>query len=180
MIPYVVLGLPRSNTYWLSQFLSTDRRPCLHDPSRRWRSRAEVAPFFRQHGAAAVDTALGLIWDEVAVPGVRVVVIHRPVAAVEASLRRIGIDPSGMVEYARKLWAIDGLHFQTTDLDNAEEAAQLFDYCVGEPFNLDRWRRLRRMRLECDPALIMREAMDNLDGIRAVFGSQGEDACSAH
>lgn len=174
MIPFVVLGLPRSNTYWLSQFLSTPGRDCEHDPSRRWRSRAEIAPYFGRRGAAAVDTALGLIWPEVAVRGVRVVVIHRPVVEVRRSLEELGIDSSGMADYARRLWQIDGLHFNVSDLDEQYKAAQLYEFCLDQPCDRERWKRMRRLRLECNPEQIMREAQSNLDGIRAVF--LGEEA----
>ena len=57
MIPFVVLTLPRSRSFWLSKFLD-----CPHDPSRHFRDPADVVAYFND-GASSVDTGLGMIWD---------------------------------------------------------------------------------------------------------------------
>lgn len=93
--PYIVLGMPRSGTAWLSAFLSAPGfPPCEHEPSRFWTSRADLWAFLdRQDGAGISDATLTWFWRDILAfrPDARIVVAWRPSADVRESARRAGI-----------------------------------------------------------------------------------------
>jgi hypothetical protein len=90
--PYFVLGTPRSRTAWLAEFLSTEDRPCAHEPSRRLRGRAAFLDWLMQPGMAASDSVLTLRWRDIlaAQPAARILLVRRPVRDVVASFVRAG------------------------------------------------------------------------------------------
>lgn len=172
--PFVIFGLPRSRTYWLSRFLSYDGRVCDHDPSRFFRTRADVGAYFNRPLAAAVDTALGLIWADVkdALPdNLRVAVVHRSQRAVAASLEAIGAPVPDLGAFAAKLEQIGGEHFEFDELNREAQARAMFEWCLDRPFDRAWWMGLRDVRLECNKAAYVRDVERNLAGVRAVFAT---------
>jgi len=175
--PFLVLGMPRSRTFWTSRYLAYTGRVVEHDPSRRFRARSDIARYFAAPGAAAVDTALGIIWHEIAAtmpPDLRIAVLHRPVADVRASLDRLGVElPDAWLRHlACQLEAIDGLHIEANELDREPYARALFEHCLNRPFDRVWWESLRDVNLQCDRASYLSDMRSNLSGISAVFGRQ--------
>lgn len=173
MLPYLVLGLPRSRTFWLAKFLSRPERMCEHDPSVRFRSRRDVEQYFWAGGAAATDTALSRIWPSFDLSHVLVVVVHRPLFEVCASLRRLGLPTEGMAAAERQLAGIRGMHIKAADLDEERIAEAVYQACTGRLAPAGRWREMIGRNLQCDAGQVAQAAAANQNGIRALFGAGG-------
>lgn len=170
MTPFLVLTLPRSRSFWLSKFLD-----CPHDPSRHFATAADVAAYFSD-GACGVDTALGLIWADMARyvrADLRIAVVHRAVPDVLASLARIGIAgpnlPGAMHRMADALLRIRGAHFAYSQLATRDGAARLFHYCLGRGFSDDWWTTMKDRRLEANLLQTVADAAAN-PGFGQLFG----------
>ncbi len=182
-VPFVVLGLPRTRSFWLAQFLSQPNRPCAHDPARFFTSRHDIVRFFDRPGAAAVDTVLGRLWGEMAphLPAdTRVVVVHRALHDVVASMEKV-CEPHPAVladlpVYEQTLGRIHGKHVPYEDMSTKRGMARLFEYCTRQPFDAARWRALKDIRLECDHEAYRADIMANLDGLKNMFQPVREDA----
>lgn len=170
MIPFVVLSLPRSRSFWLSRFLSSEERPVAHDISRHFKSRVEIHHLFADPHAAVVDTALGLIWADLHIPGVRVLVLHRDVGAVIFSMQRLGMSVNRIPEYDAQLRALPGFHLEQADLESERGAAEVYRYATGCAMPPTRWRDMIGKNLQADVGQVGRDALANIAGIRAVFG----------
>lgn len=175
-MPFVVLSMPRSRSYWLSRFLSTAQRPVGHDIARWFKSHGEIRDYFAAPGAAAVDTALGTIWDRLGITGVKTVLLHRDPDEVARSLRAVGLPAVNLYAYAAKLRAMPGFHVEQSDLDCEAGARAVYHHCTGEQMPSGRWQAFIGRNLQCDIAAMHRDVMANLAGIRAVFGG-GEATC---
>lgn len=169
MKPFVILATPRSRTYWLSQFLSSPRRPVEHEPSRRMRSRGEIRAYFTTPNAAAADTGLGLVWNSLGLEGVTTVIVHRPAAEVLASLRGVGLSTAGIEHYALMLWGINGHHINVADLDNENSANDLYRLCTEREPPPTRWRDMIGQNLQCDIEALRRDVHKNAEGLRAIY-----------
>lgn len=169
MKPFVILGAPRSRTFWLSQFLSSPRRRVEHEPSRRLRSRDEVRAYFSTPNAAAADTGLGKVWKQLDIPGVTTVVVHRPASEIIGSLRQIGASTCGIEHYTLMLWGLPGHHVNVADLDNENFANDLYRLCTEREPPPGHWKALIGQNLQCDIATLLRDMRGNVDGLRAIY-----------
>lgn len=91
--PYIILSLPRSRSYWLSQFLDSSARPCGHDTGRWLNTLADwPEQFASQRYAGVVETGAVQHWQTIShlVPEARLVALLRPVDEVRESLARVG------------------------------------------------------------------------------------------
>ena len=180
---FLILGLPRSRTYWAAHFLRSAKRHVEHNRFVRCRTLDEIVAYFDAPNVGASDPAAGAIWRQLLprIPHVKVALIRRPVAAVLASLRELGSTepflPELLQRYDAELDALEasGLArtFQFSLLGMQSEAAGLFQRCTGEPLDLFWWQMMRHQNLQSpeigDP-LAAKEAC--LDGpvARAVAG----------
>jgi hypothetical protein len=160
MSRFLVLGLPRSRTYWCSCFLSRGRGPVGHDIFLDMTKKADVVGYFEPQNAAAVDTCLGFAWPTLVrlLPHVRLAVVSRPVEAVIQSFARLGLtDPillDWLLRYDKSLGALaaSGLAHVVTfaDLSTFAGAGGLFAYCRGEPCDPALWEAMNDQNLQCD------------------------------
>ena len=93
--PFLITGLPRSRTAWMSAFFCTGNIFCLHEPMSTLYDISEAGRLFTSdfHSHVGVsDTAAGFflpwIMENVNPP---TVIIERDLADVEEDLRRVGI-----------------------------------------------------------------------------------------
>lgn len=170
MPPFVVLGLPRSRTAWLSRFLTYGEWVCGHEELRHMRSLDDVEAWFSQPCIGTAETAAAPWWrmlDRFA-PGARIVTVRRPVDEVVDSLLRI---PGLSFDYAqlvatmtkldRKLDQIEArmpnvLSVPFADLADEGACAQVFVHCL--PYSHDRkhWAALSVQNIQIDMRAMMR------------------------
>lgn len=98
--PFLITGLPRSRTAWLSVAATTDQSLCWHEPVGwlpRWQDTfTEIWGDQTHRYVGASDSALGFHLQEIierAAP--RVLIVERALPDVEASLARLSDGPHG-------------------------------------------------------------------------------------
>jgi hypothetical protein len=161
---FIVYGLPRSRTFWLSRFLSYGDWNCGHDELRHLRSMDDVKSWFSQPNTGTVETGAAPWW-RLAPSGIKTVTIRRNPADVIESLVRIGFDRARVSELVRRLDAkldqiearVPGvLSVRYEDLDSEETCARIFEHCL--PYRHDpRWFAIMApMKLQINMPALMR------------------------
>jgi len=174
--PFIVLGLPRSRTAWLSRFLTYGDHVCGHEQLRYMRSLDDVAAWFRQPCIGSAETSAAPFWrliDKVA-HDARVVVVRRPVHEVFASLSALGIAFNGAL-LRKRLHALDRkldqiearlphvLSVNYADLATEPTCKAVFEHCLPYPFDAEHWRALDGVNVQCDMRAMMRYAVAHSD-----------------
>lgn len=140
---FIVVGLPRSGTTWLANWLTTDRSLCLHDPfnelPEHWPRDA------RRFGISCTGAYLMPRWlREQACP---VAVIERDPMACDASLAAMG---HGNTSRLRERFSnVEGRRYAFADLWDEDKARELWEFLLpGIPFDAIRYRLLRAMQVQ--------------------------------
>lgn len=142
-VDFIVLGLPRSGTTWLANWLTTDRSLCLHDPfstalPEHWDAG------LKRLGISCTGSYLLPKW--LAAQDCPIAVITRDHAACDASLAAMGLppttDPSLLAIAPGRRWRFE-------DIWNEDTARELWAFLLpGIAFDAARYRLLREMRVE--------------------------------
>lgn len=143
-LDFIALGLPRSGTTWLANWLTTDRSLCLHDPFALGMPEAWPSDG-RLRGISCTAAALMPHW----LSGFNcpVAVIERDPPACDRSLQRLGLPDTSL--YAEVLADAPGRRFRFDDLWDESCAEQLWTHLLPNvPFDPIRYRLLRSMRIE--------------------------------
>jgi hypothetical protein len=155
MLDFIVLGLPRSATTWLANWLTTDRTLCLHDPFARslpetWDAGGKLL------GISCTGAYLMPTW--LAQFDCPVAIIERDPAECDACLAKLGLPDTAPLR--EPLANTEGRRFKFADLWNEDTARELWAHLLpGLPFDAARYRLLREMRIEprdygMDPAVV--------------------------
>lgn len=166
---FLVLGLPRSRTAWLSRFLTYGDHICGHEELRHCRSIDDVKSWLSQSHMGSAETAASPFWRLLLrlAPDVRVVVVRRPVAEVVESLAAFGFDRPVMEPMMRRLDAklrqivkrVPNVLEVTFDGLNDEATCKaVFEHCLPYAFNKAHWARLSRENVQCDMRALVRYA----------------------
>lgn len=145
MLDFAVVGLPRSGTTWLANWLTTDRSLCLHDPF----SIGLPATWPRDHRRFGI-ACTGAYWAMPKVlEGATVVVIERDPRDCEASVTALGFPAGLMGELQASLSQTAGYRFRFDDLWIEDEARKLWDVLMpSHPFDVLRYRLLAQMQVQ--------------------------------
>ena len=141
--PFIIYGLPRSRTFWLSRFLTYGDWQCGHEEIRHARTLDDVRNWLSLPCAGTAETAGAPWWRLVQSmrPDARTVVVRRPAAEVVASLLRTGVeyDEARLRSEIRKLDAkldqiqarVPGvLSVSFSDLESEATCARVFEHCL--------------------------------------------------
>lgn len=139
---FFVLSMPRSRSFWLSKFLTTDKCRCEHDASIEYHS---IQDMLEGDYDGMCDTALALRWRELR--GYKVVVIIREYGACLESLEEMGLCDTpalrkigACIEDAAKSFP----HIRYDDLSDESVCRWLFEYLTEEKFDRERWLLMDR------------------------------------
>lgn len=150
-LDFIVIGLPRSGTTWLANFLTTDASLCLHDPFAG--GMPETWPKdYRARGISCTGSWLMPKW--VAKHRCPVAVIERDIASCDRSLAEVGLPP---VSWLSELFdQVPGRRFAFESLWNEDGARALWHYLLPWlPFDVLRYRLLRTMQVQpMDPGKV--------------------------
>lgn len=141
---FIVLGLPRSGTTWIANWLTTDRTLCLHDPfndlPERWPRDG------RRWGISCTGSYLLKGWlQRQTCP---VAVIERAPVDCSASLKALGYE-GGVDALLDPFAAIRGRRWRFADLWDADAAREIWDYVMpGLSFDSLRYRLLTGMNVQ--------------------------------
>lgn len=154
---FIVYGLPRSRTFWLSQFLSYREWTCGHDEIRHVRSLRDVDDWFSQPCTGTAETAAAPWWrlTHSRVSNLRVVVVRRPVEDVLSSLAALGINGQepNINRLNVKLDQIERrvpnvLSVKYADLATETGCAQVFEHCLPYLHDTQWWQLLSALNLQ--------------------------------
>lgn len=184
MPPFVVFGLPRCRTAWLSRFLSYGEWSCAHDHARFLRSLDDIKAWLVTPLQGTVETAAGPFWRLLRdlAPNARVVVVRRPVEEVVDSLVRLYPFERGPMEalirrHDRKLQQIarrwpGALSVTYAELADEAVCARVFEHCLGLPHDPAWWRALAPVNIQVNVPAMVRYHLANrpqLDKLASVL-----------
>lgn len=143
MPPFIIYGLPRSRTFWLSRLLTYGDWTCGHDEIQHARSLQDAKAWLNLPLTGTVETAGAFWWRLVQNmrPDIKTVVVRRPVAASVDSLMRTGVafDEPRLLRAMQQLDAkldqverrVPGvLSIAYDDLASEEVCARIFEHCL--------------------------------------------------
>ena len=158
--PFFVFSLPRSRSKWMSVFLSYGEWVCCHDPMLDLKSIDALVDLTRHGSVGVCDTAMAFAAPAIrkVLPGAKFVVIRRDIEEVRSSLDACGLGPypDGMLEaLAAEVDAVSSMPGTLTigyaDLDE-NGCRQVFEHCLGEPFDRDWWVTFANKNIQIDVA----------------------------
>lgn len=177
MVPFIVYGLPRSRTNWLSWFLSYHGWRCYHDQGIHMRTLDDLRSACRMDYTGWADTGAALYWRVVQAyrPDAKVLVVRRPRDQVFDSLLRLEAAGAMTLDHARlrRLLAYEDhqldlieaqagvLSVTFDDLAREETCAAVFEHCLPFPHDHAWWEQFAPMNLQCDMAAMTRYAAAN-------------------
>ena len=170
MKPFIVIGLPRSRTAWLSRFLTYGDVICGHEELRHCRSMADAKTWFAQGFTGSAETAAAPFWrifDKIA-PGMNIVLVRRPVDKVVSSLLAIpgvAFDENKlrfeMHKLDRKLGQValrapNVLSVSFDALGDETVCRAIWDHCLPYEWNQAHWDFWAPINVQCDFRAMMR------------------------
>lgn len=143
-IQFMVLGAPRSGTTWASNWLTTDRTLCLHDPLAKW-TKDELLTLESSKVLGVSCTALALFPNWVNAHPARKVILRRPLSEIDVSLSHIGL-PAASHAWNGVLDRIEGVHIDWREMFQRPRA--IYEYLLDLPFDPERWAALRETNVQ--------------------------------
>ena len=178
MTPFVVLSLPRSRSAWIASFLSYGGRTCGHDLAPTCASVAEFGALLRGGYDGTAETGAVVGWRAIRkmVPGAKIAVIRRPVAEVYASLGKFGLEGQALMdELCERDAMLDEVarqpgvrSFTFKGLGVSLVCQELFEHCLGVPFDWEWWEGLAYRNIQIDVPERLKYLCDNRDRIEAL------------
>lgn len=172
---FLILGLPRSRTFWLSKLLTYRDFECGHEEARHLRSLEDAKIWLNQDHHGSAETYVAPFWRlaHTLNPNLRIVTIRRPIIECVESL--MALDLSGictlnrgdleklMVKLDAKLDQIERrlpnvLSVEFHDLDSESTVESVWRHCLPYAFDRAHWLALRDQILTCDMRALMRYA----------------------
>lgn len=187
MSGFIIYGLPRSRTYWLSQFLTYRDWQCDHDAVRNCRSLADVKAWFSQPGMGTVETSAAPWWRLVKqyAPDTRIAVVRRPVGEVVASLARLSpaMDAAKATAYLTRLNVkldqiearVPGaLSVSFDDLATEAGCRRIFVHCLPYQHDAGWWALLASLNLQVNMQRVTKHYEAHKDQLAALGGMAGQ------
>lgn len=171
--PFIVHGLPRSRTFWLSHFLSFGDYQCRHEQAQHLRSMDDIRSWLSMDWTGSAETAVMPAWRIIRHyrPDIKTLVVRRPVEEVVDSL--MNLDFSGICYYERDT-VIKGMTYldryldqiedempntlsvRFADLATEETCKRVFEHCLPYTFDPKWWRIFEPMKLVINSRALMR------------------------
>jgi uncharacterized protein YuzB (UPF0349 family) len=164
--PFIIYGLPRSRTAWLSMFLSYGDWTCHHEKAMYLRSMQDVKDLFLtpNTGSAETGAPYGRCLLKYLVPDIKEVVVLRPVQEVMTSLLRIDFGGQFTFDEVKLRKIIEKgdralrkiardpsvLVVEYADLENEETCARVFEFCLPYAFDGEWWRYFHEKNIQVD------------------------------
>lgn len=197
MAPFVIFGLPRSRTAWLSKFLTYGDWICGHEELRHCRSLDDVKAWFSQPCIGTAETAGAPWWRMIPrfAPDARVLVVRRPVEEVVDSLMAldgVAFDRAKLTAETNRLdHKLDQIEARVpnvmsvnfADLKTEATCRAVFEHCLPHKFDRSHWSRWDRINVQCDMRAMTRHYAAYklaLDKLAAIAKHQTISSMAAH
>jgi hypothetical protein len=159
-VPFLVTGLPRSRTAWMSVLTTTAHSLCLHEPSAAFKDIEELRGFYDcdyPNFIGASDSGLGFFLPWI-LENIRphTLIIERDPQEVTESLCQLGLPRTNYAYLLQE--AIEPfrhhplcLWVRFDRLDDRRTIEKVFWHLMpGVPFDEERWAQLARMHIQVD------------------------------
>lgn len=174
---FVVFGLPRSRTRWLSAFLGHGKWTCHHDLPLYVVSVDEMLDTLRAPCTGSVETGLARAGRMIAeeIPDCRMAVVLRSVEDVRRSAATHGwAFPEGYLEEegARlaEISKMPGvLTVQFDDLGSFEGCAAIYQHCLGAPLPRAWWEKMASQNIQIDMDARMQRLISRASSLSGIF-----------
>lgn len=155
MNKFIILALPRSRTFWLSNFLSYGGNRCGHDIAVECDSIEDFEKkMFWLSGTC--ETGAMIAWRTLRrrLPDAKIITIRRSKAAVIRSFERLGFDINheemdtrdALLDVVEKL--PETLSFDYEELSSESSCKRLFEHCLEIKFSPEWWDGLKDCNLQ--------------------------------
>ncbi len=142
MIEFMVIGLPRSGTTWSSNWLTTEKTICLHDPLLKYQ--IEDLDMIESSKLVGIScTVIGSYTEFLNNHPARKVILHRDEVEVSESLQKMGLDG---FQKAFNLDAINGMHVDWKELFTNPKP--IYEFLTGFEFDAERHAVLADMNIQ--------------------------------
>jgi hypothetical protein len=176
--PFIVFSLPRSRSAWIARFLSYGGKRCGHDLAPRCATMKEFADLVSGEYVGTAETGAVIGWRAIRrlLPDARIAVVRRPVQEVYESLARFGLGSQSLMDelierdtilhHVAKLPGVRSFRF--ADLNNVTVCQELFEFCLGVPFDWEWWESLANVNVQVDVAEQIKYLTENRSRIETL------------
>jgi hypothetical protein len=141
LIKFMVIGLPRSRTTWMANWLTTTDTLCLHDPLAHYTIQ-ELDNYSTDKLFGISDTAIHMFGGKLNSHPAKKLIIHRPLIDINKSLGQ-----SCVKEDSKTLLDdIKGMHVDYCDLNRMGK--DIWSFLIGSKFDSERFRQLIGMNVQ--------------------------------
>lgn len=143
---FFVIGLPRSRTAWLANFL-THEKFCYHDG---FNGCSSIQEYQKKLGTDKGDSSTGLMLIDIKelYPEAPVLIIEsEPKNAIDYTYKTYGYyDPTYIYTLQEKMDQIEGMRIHVKDIDS--NLPKIWDHLIGTPFNNKRAELLKTLNVQ--------------------------------
>lgn len=189
--PFIIHGLGRSKSAWLSQFLSYGEWTCHHEQAMHMRSMEDVRDFFNRPCTGTSETAASFGWQIITSirPDIKQVVVLRDVEdaiqsmqdhydregiAVDEKLLRTAFTRNERI--LRKIAAVPGvLALSFDELNTREGCKSIFEFCLPYEWDEEWWKEISAQKVETDLSSFVaayQAERDSVDHFKALCKSE--------
>ena len=161
--PFFIIGLPRTRSSWLSNFLTYKTSFCFHEAIRLCYKMEDMKDLFEcvnEPNVGDADCRLLFYTNDMLrlFPNAKWVLINRKIEDVDKSLeKRYDFGDDKDKEHTREISRLINifkkenkvLEFNFEDLDRKEVCKEIWEYCIKDtPFPEKRWYQLDVMKVD--------------------------------
>ena len=143
---FFVIGLPRSRTAWLANFLTQDRF-CFHEGLDGCHS---IKEYREKIGNDCGDSSTGLMlldMNKEFPDSPKIIIEGRVKEAIDYGYKTYGHYNPDYIHYLQeRMDEIKGLRIQFDDIDS--KLPKIWEYLIGTPYDEKRTELLKRMKIE--------------------------------
>lgn len=144
---FLILGLPRSRTAWLANFMTSDGIHCSHEGLNGCRTLEEYRDKFKPNSG---DSSTGLAYFnfESLFKDFKIVIIESDLeTSIEFTKKYFEINVTDeMTSLKKRLESIDGLHIQFDEIN--DNLKTIWEYITDKPFNSERAEMLKDFNVQ--------------------------------
>lgn len=156
--PFIIFGLPRSRTAWLSVFLDVGEGAVGHDTGITCSTPEDFINRLSGPLDGTCETGAAFAWPLIhrAFPDARVAVVRRDTLDVCLSLSKFGLhdqfgEMASRAEHLRPISACHGvLTLQYADLETEDGCRRLWAHCLDQPWDRPWWEHLDGINIQVD------------------------------
>lgn len=180
--PFLIVGLPRSRTAWMSVAATNDRSICFHEPLSRMNEWQDVAAIWRSGDyefTGISDSSLGFHLPhilETSAP--RTLIVGRPLDDVVKSLAGIGVDGAGYCSLLSRYLDAVGEHplvrfVSFSHLSDIAVVAESLRWLMpGLGVDMNKLGELMKLNVQADMGLVWRDVESRKADMPALIGSE--------